>query len=326
MKGPMSGIVAAILVTGLALAAAACSGSSQATEHYNRAGELQEGEQWEEAIAELDQAIELDPEFSLAYVRRGTAYFSLEQYEQAIADYDTAIELDPDSAYAYANRGSAYAAVGKRAQAKADYDKALPLASDPALLAQIQQGLDFVSAIPEVCQDARTAFHDWLDANHAAADAGGNAIEHSIDLNVQVGQGLSENIQRLADEFNADLQTALQLADESAQAYAAFSPLFESCLPLIADLPQACVDEMGQYPDVTAARTQIMKAQTALLEASTAVKDAQIAGDEGAVDAAVDQVAAGGAQVGDAKDNWNDIVLPPFDAAIEACNAALSKE
>ena len=213
MKGPMSGIVAAILVAGLALASAACSGSSPATEHYNRAGELEDSEQWEEAIAELDQAIELDPEFSLAYVRRGNANFSLEQYEQAIADYDAAIELDPDSAYAYANRGSAYAAVGKRAQAKADYEKALPLASDPALLGQIQQGLDFVSAVPEVCQDARTAFHDWLDANHAAADAGGNVIEHSIDLNVQVGQGRSKKIQRLADELNADQQTALQLTD-----------------------------------------------------------------------------------------------------------------
>ena len=325
MKGPMSGVVAAILLTGLALAAVACSGS-EATEHYNRAGELLDQQKWEEAIAELDQAIELDPDFASAFVNRGNAYFGLEQYEQAIADYDKAIALDPASAYAYANRGSAYAAVGKRAQAKADYEKALPLASDPALVAQIQQGLDFASAIPEVCQDARTAFHDWLAANHAAADAGGKVIEDSIDLNVQVGQGLSENIQRLADELNADRQTALQLADEDDRAYAAFSPLFESCLPLIADLPQACVDEMGQYPDVTAARAQIVKGQTLLLEASTAVRDAQIAGDKGAVNAAVDEVAAAGDQLAAAKDNWNDLVVPPFDAAIEACNAALSKE
>ncbi len=307
------------------------SGRRPAQGHHRRrtlqpAVELQDGEKWEEAIAELDQAIELDPEFSLAYVLRGNARFSLEQFEQAIADYDTAIELDPDSALAYGNRGSAYAAVGKRAQAKADYEKALPLASDPALVAQIQQGLDFVSGIPQVCQDARTAFHDWSAANHAASDAGASVIDHSIDLNVQVEQGLSEDIQRLSEALNADQLTALQLADESAQAYAAFSPLFDSCLPLIADLPQACADEMAQYPDVVAARTQIMKAQTALLKASTAVRDAQIAGDEGALTAAVDSVAAAGDQVGDAKDNWNSIVLPPFNAAVEACNTALSKE
>lgn len=175
MKRPVSAIVAAILVTGLALAAVACSGSSPATEHYNRAVELQDGEKWEDAIAELDQAIKLDPEFSVAYILRGNAYFSLEQYERAIADYDKAIELDPDSALAYGNRGSAYAAVGQMAQAKADYEKALPLASDPALLAQIQQGLDFVStAWPSEWEDrvcgAYAGLREVVDAQRSALD------------------------------------------------------------------------------------------------------------------------------------------------------------
>jgi tetratricopeptide (TPR) repeat protein len=326
MKRPVSVLMAAMLVASLAIVAGACSQGSPATEHYNQAGDLADEEKWEEAIAELDQAIELDPEFSLAYIARANAHFSLEQFEQAVVDYTKAIELDPDSALAYANRGSAYAALGQMAQARADYETALPLASDPALLSQIDQGLAFASAIPEACQAARSAFHDWSAADHAAAEAGGSVIGHSIDLNVQVGQGLSENIQRLSDELNADRQTALQLADEAAQLRAALSPQFDSCLPLIADLPQACVDEMGQYADVMLARGQIMKAQTALLEASTAVRDAQIAGDEGAVDAAVDQVATAGDQLSASKDNWNDIVAPVFDAAVEACNAALSKE
>jgi tetratricopeptide (TPR) repeat protein len=324
MNRPISVMVAAMLVASLAIVAGACSEGSPATEHYNRAGELRDEAKWEEAIAELDQAIELDPEFTMAYIARGNAYFSLEQFEQAVVDYSKAVELDPGSGLAYANRGSAYAALGQMAQAKADYEKALPLASDPALLAQIDQGLAFASAIPKACQDARAAFHDWSAADHAAAEAGANVIEHSIDLNVQVGQGLPENIRQLADALNADVQTALQLADESGQLAAAFNALFDSCLPLIADLPAACADEIGQYPDVTGARTEVMQGQVALLVASTAVRDALIEGDQGAVDAAVDQVAAAGDQLAAAKDNWNDIVAPLFNSAVEACNAAIT--
>ena len=323
MNRPMSVMVAAMLVASLAIVTGACSQGSPATDHYNRAGELRDDARWEEAIAELDQAIKFDPEFTMAYIARGNAHFSLEQFDQAVVDYSKAIALDPQSALAYANRGSAFAALGKNAAAKADYETARPLASDPAVLSQIDQGLAFASAFPKACQDARNAFQAWSAADHAAAQAGGNVIGHSLDLNSQVGQGQSENVQQLADELNADVQTALQLADEAARLRAAFRPPFDSCLPLITDLPEACADEIGQYPDVTVARTQVLQGQVALLEASTAVRDALIAGDQAAVDAAVDQVAAASDRLTASKDNWNDNVAPLFNAAVEACNAAI---
>ena len=46
------------------------------------------------AIADLDKAIELDPNYALAYTNRGLAKAHLKQYSEAIADYDKAIELD----------------------------------------------------------------------------------------------------------------------------------------------------------------------------------------------------------------------------------------
>ena len=168
-------MVAVVLAATVAIVAGACSGSSAAKDHYNRAVQLLDGEKSEEAIAELDQAIELDPEFSLAYVARGNAHFDLEQYEPAIVDFTKAIELAPDSALAYGNRGSAYAATGQNAQAKADYEKALPLASDPALLAQIRQGLDFVAtAWPVEWEDgvcgAYAELREEVDARGSALD------------------------------------------------------------------------------------------------------------------------------------------------------------
>jgi tetratricopeptide (TPR) repeat protein len=99
---------------------------------YNNRGAayLNLGE-YEKAIADLDQAIELDPEYALAYNHRGAAYFSLGEYEKAIADYDRAIELDPEYAMAYNNRGYAYLNLGEYEKAIADWDQAIEL--DPEL-------------------------------------------------------------------------------------------------------------------------------------------------------------------------------------------------
>ena len=48
-------------------------------------------------------------------------------YDQAIADFDEAIALDPQDALAYANRGYAYYNLGDDDKAIADYERALEL-------------------------------------------------------------------------------------------------------------------------------------------------------------------------------------------------------
>lgn len=56
---------------------------------------------YEQAIADLDKAIALNPDYADAYYYRGNAYYFVGEYEQAIANYTKAIELDPDNADAY---------------------------------------------------------------------------------------------------------------------------------------------------------------------------------------------------------------------------------
>ena len=86
-------------------------------------------EQYENAIADFDTAIRLNPEYSDAYYNRGSAKAKLadsadsigvivpdlastkfetvyEQYKNAIADFDSAIRLKRDYPYAYCNRGN----------------------------------------------------------------------------------------------------------------------------------------------------------------------------------------------------------------------------
>jgi tetratricopeptide (TPR) repeat protein len=64
-----------------------------------------------------------------AYRSRGIAYSKRREYDQAIADYDKAIELDPKNAKAYYQRGYVYDIKGEHDRAMADYNKAMGLLS-----------------------------------------------------------------------------------------------------------------------------------------------------------------------------------------------------
>ncbi len=79
------------------------------------------------AIADFNQAIQLNPEFAFAYNDRGTAHYGLGNYRGAIADYDKAIQIDPEYAGAYYNRGIARSEIGDQQGAIADYNKAIQI-------------------------------------------------------------------------------------------------------------------------------------------------------------------------------------------------------
>ena len=79
------------------------------------------------AIVEFTNAVQIDPDFGLAYHWRGASYHELGQYQLAIQDYDQAIGLDPQDATAYSNRGGAYYELGQYQRAIQDFDQAIRL-------------------------------------------------------------------------------------------------------------------------------------------------------------------------------------------------------
>jgi len=78
---------------GAAAARPAAVGASRA--RYKAALSLMEQRDYVGAIAELDAAITLDPNFTYAYVARATARFGLQKFRAAAADYKAALDLDP---------------------------------------------------------------------------------------------------------------------------------------------------------------------------------------------------------------------------------------
>ena len=68
---------------------------------------LEEG-QVDQAIANLNKAIELNPRDDIAYGIRGNAYVRKGQYDKAITDFNNAIKLNPRYAMAYNSRAVCY--------------------------------------------------------------------------------------------------------------------------------------------------------------------------------------------------------------------------
>ena len=70
---------------------------------------------------------ERNPSNVFAYNNRGVAHGKLGLYNEAVADLTEAIELKPLCALFYSNRGTVQAELGKYNEASADYIKAIEL-------------------------------------------------------------------------------------------------------------------------------------------------------------------------------------------------------
>ena len=109
---------------------------------------------FDQAIADYGQAIELDPNDGTAYVSRAVAYSQKEDFDRAFVDYARALELNPRDVRAYLNRGTSYRARGDIDRAMADFDQAIQI-SPTYKYAYLRRG---------------NAYVDKGDFNHAIAD------------------------------------------------------------------------------------------------------------------------------------------------------------
>ncbi|EJN12037.1 tetratricopeptide repeat protein [Bradyrhizobium sp. YR681] len=79
------------------------------------------------AIEDYDEAIAHDPKLSAPYHQRGLALAAAGDLDRAILSYNTAVRLDPSNAQARLDRGLAFLARGQADDARADFEAALAL-------------------------------------------------------------------------------------------------------------------------------------------------------------------------------------------------------
>jgi serine/threonine protein kinase/Flp pilus assembly protein TadD len=102
----------------------------------------------DEAINDLNEAIELDPGNWLFYNMRGIIYLETGQWELCVADYNRFVELDPGNPWAYKERGDCLTGLGDIDAARPDY----------------QQALELTAQNPEL-EDLHSEIQAWLDSH-----------------------------------------------------------------------------------------------------------------------------------------------------------------
>ncbi len=121
---------AAIRLYGEAIRSGQLSPPELAAAYYNRGAAHRKLGEINDAIADYDMSIRLNPDFPPAYDSRGNAHRDKGEIDKAIADYNVALRLKPDFANAHDNRGNAYRDRGEPEKALIDYDAALKLRPD----------------------------------------------------------------------------------------------------------------------------------------------------------------------------------------------------
>ena len=96
-----------------ALGQSQVSQTEAATTYFNNGIAKADLGNYEGAIADFDEAIEINPQHARAYYNRGTIKAHLDNYEGAIADYNEAIAINPQHTDAYFYREIAKIQLGQ---------------------------------------------------------------------------------------------------------------------------------------------------------------------------------------------------------------------
>lgn len=123
------------------------------------------------AVGKFNQALELDPEYLLGYIGRGTSYLAMGKYTEAVSDFNEAIDRDPEIADAYYLRAQAYFQQSNYGRAIADLTILLNLTPEK-LDAYVMRGIanfalgrderakkDFTAAINKDSRKANAYLH-----------------------------------------------------------------------------------------------------------------------------------------------------------------------
>lgn len=100
--------------------------------YVNRGAAYQKLFNYDEALNDYSEAININENNPNVYMYRGFLYYQTNEYEQALNDFNRVIEIDPENPFAYYNRGMVHLKQQNEDSACEDFHKACELGNNNA--------------------------------------------------------------------------------------------------------------------------------------------------------------------------------------------------
>ena len=143
------------------------------------------------AIADFDEALELNPDLIDAYVERGILFAKNRRYDDAIGDYTRAIQLDRKNAKAYALRAEARLKGKIPGDALMDVNDALGIALSDPLALRIRGN---IYEAQERVEDAIVDYRNALARDPFQAESRQALVRLEQEVPMETGQPLGEAV------------------------------------------------------------------------------------------------------------------------------------
>lgn len=180
-----------------------------AAKHLGNGTQFLRKGQYHQAIAELTQAIHIEPEYAEAYVKRGRANYNLARYNEAIDDYTHTISRKRYIVDAYSGRGDVYRAIGDIQRAITDYSASIKKRKNALVMSKRAQSYIETGKIEEALTD-----YNYIIKRRPSAIAYYNRGTAYYQRFL-----LSDELDETIEHALSDFHKAVELAPNFALAY-----------------------------------------------------------------------------------------------------------
>jgi Tfp pilus assembly protein PilF len=169
-----------------------------------------ENDDTDQAFADVNQALRLDPMNVSALCTRCILWEVKHRPDEALADINKALKIDEQNSDVLARRGLVFADAKENDKAVADFQRAVELGAQSAMI-YVARG--FIHLERRELSDAQADFEHALQIDSERADA-------------LVGIGVVQMVQSQADEAMSTLNRAIHLDPKAGEAYGLRGMLF----------------------------------------------------------------------------------------------------
>ncbi|HEY9799228.1 MAG TPA: tetratricopeptide repeat protein [Leptolyngbyaceae cyanobacterium] len=207
---------------------------NNATDLAKQGNTLFELQRYKDALAAYQEAVNIRPDYAVAWNGQGKTLFRLKQYQEALSAYDKAIQINPEYLEAWSGRGEALQNLQRYKEAIASFDKAIQLNEDyPEVwnargeaFSNLKQYDEAIKSYDKAIEFKPDAYEPWYNKGLAlqnlkeydqAIEAYNKAIEIKSDYErawYNLGNALV-NLNRYEDAFRAYDKAVQYKADYS---------------------------------------------------------------------------------------------------------------